>query len=349
MKLLQIGPYPPPLGGWSYHIKVFKKYLDDQAIENCVLNMGPHRKVQSEEYVDVQGSVDYVRKIFRFSRKKYLIYIHLNGDSVKGFLLTILAQLVALLFLKRCALSFHAGVVQVCFFEKFNVHKILAFLVFFLSNGIMCNSEAVREKVSKFHINKKKIHAIPCFSMQYLQYQAVLTEREKTFLDQHSPIISCYLFFRDEYEPTTIIEALRLVREDYPEIGCVIIGSVSGSEAYLRQIEICGLRDNILLVGDKDHDNFLTLIKNSDICVRAHMRDGVCSSVMEALALGVPVVACDNGTRPPEVILFESHNSVDLAEKTKASLRNLELLKKRLSEVEKRDSMQEELKFLQNL
>ncbi len=311
--------------------------------------MGPNRKTISKEYVDVQGGGDYLRKVFRFCRKDYRIYIHLNGDSIKGFLLTLLAQLIALLFFKRCALSFHAGVVQVCFFEKFNVHKVLAFMVFFLSNGIMCNSEEVKEKIRSFRVSEQKIYAIPCFSMQYLQHEPVLTEHEELFIDQHSPIISCYLFFRHEYEPEIIIEALGQVRQKYPDLGCIFIGSISGSESYVQQMASSGLENNVLLVGDKDHDNFLTLIGQSDISVRAHLRDGVCSSVMEALALGVPVIACDNGTRPAEVILFKSQNSNDLAEKILASLENLNALKARLSEIERRDSIREELTFLQNL
>lgn len=349
MKLLQIGPYPPPLGGWSFHIKMFKKYLDSCNIENRVLNMGPSRKVLSHEYVDVQGAFDYIRKVLWFNRNEYLIYIHLNGDSVKGFILVLCAQLVTLMFFRKCPLSFHAGIYQVCFYEKFNVHKIFAFLVFSLSCGIMCNSEEVRNKIRKFYVNEKKIHAIPCFSMQYLQHEPVLTEQEEVYIKQHSPVISCYLFFREEYEPDTIIDALSRLKEHYPNLGCIFLGSTYGSESYMQQIRDCDLVDNVFLAGDKSHDNFLTLIEKSDIFIRAHMRDGVCSSVMEALALGVPVIACDNGTRPPEVVLYESQNSTDLAQKTESCLRHLQVLRTRLSDVERKDSIKEELNFLQNL
>jgi len=349
MKLLQIGPYPPPVGGWSFHIKVFRKYLDARGIENRVLNTGPNRRELSVEYVDVQNGLDYVRKVIDFCRQQYRIYIHLNGDSVKGFALTLLAQLIALAFRRRCCLSFHAGTIQVCFYPRWTLQKPLAFLCFVLADGIMCNSEEVKEKIVGFHIAPRKVHAIPCFSMQYLEHQEVLGSREESFIQEHSPIISSYLFFREEYEPETIIRALALIREHHPRLGCVMIGSIAGSEKYLDLAESLELDDHLLLVGDKEHDNFLTLVERSDVAVRAHMRDGVCSSVMEALALGVPVVACDNGTRPEEVILFESQNSIDLAKKVLVTLKNLEFERQRLSKVQRRDAIAEELAFLQSL
>ena len=349
MKLLQIGPYPPPVGGWSFHIKVFKEYLDKRNYHNLVLNTGPNRKIKSDKYIDVQGPWDYARKVFKYSGKDSTVYIHLNGDSVKGFLLTLLAQLITLCSLRRCALSFHAGIVQVCFQKKFNVQKVLAFIVFFLSNGIMCNSEEVKSKILSFGVNKNKVYPIPCFSMQYLEHEPICTSEESEFIKAHSPIIACYLFFRDDYEPDTIIDALHLVKDKYPNFGCIFIGSKNDSEAYVQKIKKLSMDENFLLVGDKEHDNFLTLFENADISIRAHMKDGMCSSVMEALFLGVPVIACDNGTRPPEVVLFETQNHVDLAEKTVATLSNLEKIKQQLKAVKKRDAIKEELEFLLNI
>lgn len=349
MKLLQIGPYPPPLGGWSFHIKMFEQYLNAADIENKVLNIGPTRKVLSSEYVDVQDTFDFTRKVFKFQKKGYLLYIHLNGDSVKGFLLTLISQFIALLFFKRTVLSFHAGTVQVCFFSNFNIQKISAALVFFLAKGIMCNSEDVKDKIADFYVDRNKIYAIPCFSKQYLQHKSFLTSEEEKFIEEHDPIISGYLFFRDEYEPETIIHSIKKVTTKFPNLGCILIGSTTGSEPYQELIRKLGVADNFLLVGDKTHDNFLTLFERSHVTVRAHMRDGICSSVMESLALGVPVVACDNGTRPAEVILFESMNPDDMAQKIIFTLSNIGEVKKKLTHLTERDAMQEELNFLLSL
>jgi hypothetical protein len=54
--------------------------------------------------------------------------------------------------------------------------------------------------------------------------------------------------------------------------------------------------------------------------VRTHVSDGVCSSVLEALTLGVPVVACDNGTRPEGVITFPPQDAAALARGVRTAL-----------------------------
>ena len=69
----------------------------------------------------------------------------------------------------------------------------------------------------------------------------------------------------------------------------------------------------VCIVDDLDHDQFLTALSRSVIYVRTPTSDGVSSSVLEALALGVPVVAAENGTRPPSVITYPAKDAQQLA------------------------------------
>ena len=347
MKLLQIGPYPPPLGGWSFHIKVFKDYLDSIEIINEVLDIGENRKVKGRRCIDVQGPFDYFLKVSRYCIRKYRIYIHLNGNTVTGLVLTLIAQLLALLTFQKSLLSFHAGVVQECFKKGFTIQKILSFILFHLASGIICNSKAVKEQIiTNFAVPPKKVYPIPCFSMQYIEHEHVLTDEEKDFLANHSPIFSSYVFFRDEYDPDTLIEALKLIKEKHPSFGAIIIGSLEGVEPYKKKIKLYNLHDNILLVGEKNHDNFLTIVENSHLVIRTPVSDGVCSSVMEALAIKVPVVGSNNNTRPQEVILFKPGNAADLASNVIETLRNLDQIKDNLAGIVRHDAIKEELDFL---
>lgn len=346
MKILQIGPYPPPIGGWSFHIKVFKNYLDSLNITNDVLDIGENRKVKGRECVDVQGIIDYIVKVTGYCKKKYCIYVHLNGNATAGLILTLVAQLFALITFQRCLLSFHAGTLQDCFKKGISIQKMLAFFSFRFSAGIICNSEEVKEQILRFGIPGEKVFPIPCFSMQYIKHEDELTPIEDKFLETHFPLFSSYVFFREEYDPDTLIEALKLLKREYPSFGAIIIGSFKGSEPYQQMIKDYNLEDNILLVGEKNHDNFLTIIERSHLVLRTPVSDGVCSSVMEALALKVPVVASDNHNRPQEVVLFEAGNAVSLAEKVIETLQNIEQLKESLADVVQRDAIKEELDFL---
>ena len=71
--------------------------------------------------------------------------------------------------------------------------------------------------------------------------------------------------------------------------------------------------DRVCFVDDLDHDAFLTALQRSALYLRTPITDGVASSVLESLALGVPVVACENGTRPPGVITYPAEDAVAMA------------------------------------
>jgi glycosyltransferase involved in cell wall biosynthesis len=64
----------------------------------------------------------------------------------------------------------------------------------------------------------------------------------------------------------------------------------------------------VLLCGDVPHKATLQAISRSDVMLRTTLYDGDAVSVREALHLGVPVIASDNGMRPPGVRLIPSSN-----------------------------------------
>ena len=78
-------------------------------------------------------------------------------------------------------------------------------------------------------------------------------------------------------------------------------------------IERHALSNRICLLDDLDHDAFLTMLKRSTVYLRTPITDGVASSVLESLALGVPVVGCENGTRPPGVITYPAEDAEAMA------------------------------------
>src|SRR6185295_11894061 len=103
-----------------------------------------------------------------------------------------------------------------------------------------------------------------------------------------------------------------------PDTGLVICGGMShGEPELLAQVQARiaehGLGDRICFVEDLDHDAFLTALTRSAIYVRTPITDGVASSVLESMALGIPVVACENGTRPAGVLTYPVTDSGALA------------------------------------
>ena len=99
-------------------------------------------------------------------------------------------------------------------------------------------------------------------------------------------------------------------------------------------------------VEDLDHDAFLTALKRSAIYVRTPITDGVASSVLESLALGIPVVACENGTRPPGVLTYPPTNSAALAELVMSTLARSESVSAELTQIAIPDTLTTELQLL---
>jgi hypothetical protein len=72
----------------------------------------------------------------------------------------------------------------------------------------------------------------------------------------------------------------------------------------------------------------------------------VCSSVLEALALGVPVVAAENGHRPPSVVTYPATDATLLCETVCDVLDNAAEYRDRLVSPAIRDTVDDEVALL---
>lgn len=353
MKILQIGPYPPPFGGWAYHIKLLKDYMLEKGLCNDVLNLGTNnRKIKSREYIDVQNGLDFAWKNIVYNSRGYSIYFHVDGGPIKGLILNLVSEILALLFGRRITVNFHAGIYQKCFEEGRWFRRFLAKLVLGLAKQIICNSEPVKKRIVSLGISADKIHPIAAFSHQYMNFSDTMKPGQSSFFESHGPILITYLFYRKEYTVDMLLKLVDLLKGVYPDIGLVIVGGMRDSEEHnnhrLTQEEIqrMDLSEHIYLDSGLNHDNYLTLVKNSDIFVRTPKSDGVSASVLEALSLCVPVVASENGTRPDNTITFAEGDENDLCSKIKYVLENKEAIRQTLKKFEVVDTLKEELDVL---
>src|ERR1044071_8543120 len=104
-KILQIGNYPPPFCGWAMQTKLLAEEIRRRGHLCSVLNLNENRKRKSPDYIDVQGGVDYLWKLFRFAANGYRFQVHVNGQSKIGYILAMIAVLIGWLFGRRAAVS----------------------------------------------------------------------------------------------------------------------------------------------------------------------------------------------------------------------------------------------------
>jgi len=352
-KILEISSYPPPHAGWGVRVELVRNELRRQGHACVVINLGPNRKIKSPEYEDVQSGFDYVRKVFRYCFKGYRAHMHMNGQSPKGFVLTLMSQFISLLSGRLCILTFHAGTNQT-FFPRENSPKLapLLSLIFRLSKKIICNDEAVKKRICEYGVKPSKVFPIPAFSTQYMEFEEQpLAPALEAFLQAHLPVLSSYSLMRPTFHMDTTLRALAILKERWPKIGLVFIGSTEKAEDMDPQtvfdlIEELGLSENIHWVGNLPHDTFLTVVKRTKIAVRTYVYDGICSSVLEALSMGIPVVGCENELRPKEVVIFKTGDEHDLAAKIAYALENYDHVVERMSKPALRDTLSEEVNLL---
>jgi glycosyltransferase involved in cell wall biosynthesis len=346
MKILQIGPYPPPMGGWAFHIKVFRNYLLDRAHDCKVLNIGESRKTTSDEFISVNSGLDFVGKTIRYVCSGYLVYNHIDGMAIKGFLLALGSQLISLLFARRPLLSFHAGIHQKCFDKRYRVHRVLAKMIFTLSRRIICNSAEVKERIVELGVGRHKIHAVPCFSSQYLAHKHTLTETQSDFIGRHNPILFTFIKFVPDYTVDLLLQTVSILRKKHRDLGLIVVESGNHSDQLEKLFDRLKLRSCVFLTGDLSHDNFLTLLAKSHLYIRTPLSDGVCSSVLEAINLKTPVVASENSTRPDGVITFRGGDQMDLVLKVEYALKHRDRIAAGLKENLGSDNLLKEFEIL---
>jgi glycosyltransferase involved in cell wall biosynthesis len=334
-------------------VEFLKKRLEQEGHQCVVLNIGTSRRVPSTEYETVRDGPDFIRKLWRYSRQEFTVHAHANGDSLKGVLLAVTAELINLMCGRRCYLTFHAGVTQRHFPRERNRWLIPAFWALFaIPQRIICNSDAVKTCIFRYGVSPRKIVAIPAFSRQYLEFQERPLAADIDALFHRFPsVVFTYVRMRPLFYPLILIQGMANVFRRRPDVGLIVVGGKSHAdagvwEAFRNAIEHEHVEDRICLVDDLDHDGFLTVLKRSSLYLRTPITDGVASSVLEALVLGVPVVACDNGTRPPGVITYPATDAARLAAAVEDVLDRRSQIIASCPEVDVRDTVADEVAVL---
>jgi glycosyltransferase involved in cell wall biosynthesis len=320
MKILQIGNYPPPMCGWAIQTKLVTDELRRRGQVCDVLKINEGRQVKDPSYVDVQNGRDYLFKVLRFAFGGYRLNVHVNGMSKKGYVLALIAVLAGRLVFHPALVTFHGGLSQDYFPRPDSPRLRFAFwLLFALAGGVACDSTEIKEAIVGYGIRPEKVSAIATFSSQYLSFTLVkLSPEIEAFLSQRDPVYFCYVSFRVEYRLEVLREGMAKFRRLYPRAGFVWLGFPEREMPAVRDFVKdwpADERQSLLLLGNLTHDEFLTLMSRSFACLRTPACDGVAASVLEALALGIPVVASENGRRPGGVISYDEMNSDDMVAK----------------------------------
>jgi glycosyltransferase involved in cell wall biosynthesis len=308
-KILQIGNWPPPVCGWAMSLVNLRRELEARNWDCAVMNLNENRRVPSPEYIDVQNGWDYFRKVSEYVWRGYAVHVRVNGETKKGYVLALGALALARLMGRPALLSYCGGHQQSFFPAPKGSFRYLAFsLLFRVPTRIYCNSQRVQQALLTTGIRVDRVVPIPHFSVQYVQFNPEsLPDAVTDFCSRLDGFFFAYVCYRKEYMLEFLAEVVKRFRSSFPRIGFLLLGTSQRELERLREFfRNQELQDGVCILGSVSHDLFLTLLTRSLAYIRVPLIDGVCSSVLEALTLKVPVLGSDNGTRPDGVELWRA-------------------------------------------
>lgn len=306
MKIVLIGPYPPPHGGISVHVQEAGNQLHMAGTDCRVVNVDPHA-LESSEYLRVRGGVDLFFKLFGYARKGWTLHVHTNGHNRNSWLITLTAGLAGI-FGQGNLLTLHSGLVPDYLAPGQHGTRLMARLSCLFYRRVIAVSPEVRDAVISVGVDASRVDVLPSFLFR----KPPFIKSQLPIGANRGPILGTTLFFRPEYGFPLLVEAMDQLRGLHPAIACLVMGSGEQRADSERLVAKRGLTPFIFFLGNLAHEKCLSVISQCDIFVRPALVDGDANCVREAQSLGVPVVASAVGHRPPGTILFQSGNVDDL-------------------------------------
>ena len=308
MRVIQLGPYPPPHGGVQSNLVAIRNYLRRSGHSCDVINLTRHRQQDADGVHYPAGALDLARLLWRLPAD--ILHLHFGGDLTPR-LLGLLALCSALPG-RRTVLSFHSGGYPGSPAGLTAAPATLRGLLFRRLDGIVAVNQEIAAMFGKFGVRQERIRTILPFTIDPPDPAAKMPERLADFFATHQPALLTVGLLEPEYDLAMQIAVMGEILRSFPRAGLIIAGAGSLEEDLRRRIADASYGGQILLYGDMPHAVTIRAILECDALLRTTLYDGDSVAVREALYLGTPVIATDNGLRPEGVRLIRPSDPVAL-------------------------------------
>jgi glycosyltransferase involved in cell wall biosynthesis len=304
MRVVQLGPYPPPHGGVQTNLVAIRDLLRSTGHECLAINLTRHRREDADGVFYPKSASGLLRLLWTL--KADILHLHFGGDLTPRLLG--LALCCTLLPGRRTVLTFHSGGYPGSpAGQTAGPRTLRGFVLRRLDGAIAVNGE-IAAMFRKFGVAERRIRTILPFAVQPPDRSLALPERLADFLAEHRPALLTVGLLEPEYDLELQIDVMEDVVLRHPQAGLIIIGAGSLEQKLREHIAEKPYRDHVLLYGDMPHAVTLRATLECDAMLRTTLYDGDSVSVREALYIGTPVIATDNGMRPAGVRLIPVHD-----------------------------------------
>lgn len=298
MRVLQLGPWPPPHGGVQTNLVAIRRLLLEKNIPCEVINLTRFRANSGEGIYYPANSFELMRLLFRL--RYDLLHLHVGGSL--PLRLVCLGLVCTLIPRARSVFTFHSGGYPGSKEGRAARPFTLRGFVFRRFNAIIAVNAELLDMFRRFGVPRGRLRLISPHSLP--EERDALPPLLGAFFGSHEPVLAAVAGLEPEYDLPLQMEVMGEVVKAFPRAGLAIIGSGS-LESELKGVwESKPWKEHILLCGDVPHAATLRAMSEAAIMLRTTHYDGDSISVREALALGTPVIATDNGMRPEGVHLI---------------------------------------------
>lgn len=308
MRVLQLGPWPPPNGGVQTNLAAIRSLLLRKGHGCEVINLHRHRTGRDSGVHHPTTAAGVLALLA--ARRFDIVHLHIGG-GLPARLLS-LAGVCAALPRARSVLTFHSGGYATSPDGRTAGPRTVRGLVFRRFDRIIAVNAEIARLFARFGVPEARIRLICPHPLPSAPPDAVLPGGMQAFFDAHSPVLATVGLLEPEYDLGLQIEALGRIRERHPRAGLVIAGAGSLEGSLRADIAARPYAEHILLCGDVPHPVALRIIHEAAVFLRTTLHDGDSVALREALHLGTPVVATDNGMRPEGVRLMAPGDAAGL-------------------------------------
>ena len=301
MRVLQLGPYPPPHGGVQSNLVAIRTFLRRQNVPCVVINITRHRKPDADEVFYPKTAAGLIQLLLRLDYD--IVHLHVGGRLTRRVLGLALA--CAVMPGSKSVMTFHSGGYPSSDEGKATKKHSFAGFVLRRFDGVIGVNDEIIGFFQRLGIAAERSRLIyPHSFLPDEQAAPEFPEPLASFFREHSPVLISVGLLEPEYDLPLQIEVMEQVRQKFPSAGLLLIGSGSLEQELREQIRARAYAKHISLCGDVPHAITMAAISQSDVMLRTTLFDGDAVSVREALHFGTPVIASDNGMRPSGVHLI---------------------------------------------
>jgi glycosyltransferase involved in cell wall biosynthesis len=301
MRVLQLGPYPPPHGGVQSNLVAIRTFLRHHNVPCAVINITRHRKPDSDEVYYPKSAGGLIQLLLQLDYD--ILHLHVGGMLSRRLLS--LALVCTFMRRSKAVMTFHSGGYPSSAEGKATTRNSFAGYVLRRFDGLIGVNPEIISFFQRLGVAPNRTRLIfPHSFLSEENSETTLPEMLTSFFNEHSPVLISVGLLEPEYDLPLQIEALGRVRQKFPSAGLLLIGSGSLEQELRGRIHACTYAEHILLCGDVPHTITMAAISQANLMLRTTLFDGDAVSVREALHLSTPVIASDNGMRPDGVHLI---------------------------------------------